>query len=144
MARRKRHTKKTHRRRRSIGAISGGMGKVAGVAAGAIAAQFLAKFIPVENEKVKAGIQLAAGVFFPKLMKGSTGEALGAGMVAAGAVNLAKSFNIAGIGEDDSLMLPVSVNGIGDNMEVIGADDDRVLTGMGADDLSVIAGLEEF
>lgn len=142
MARRKRHTKKTHRRRRSIGAISGGMGKIAGVAAGAVAAQFLAKFIPVENEKLKAGIQVAAGVFFPKLVKGSTGEALGAGMIAAGAVNLAKSFNIAGIGEDD-FMLPVSVNGIGDNMEVIGADEDRVLTGLGADDLSVIAGMDE-
>lgn len=141
MAKRKTHKKK-HSRRHSMGA-AGAVNKIAGIAAGAVAAQVLAKFLPIENEKYKAGIQVAAGVVFPKVMKGALGEALGAGMIAAGAVNLAKSFNIGGIGEDDSqLALPVSVGA--DDLSLIAGDgsyNDSVLAG---EDLSVIAGMEDF
>ena len=143
MAKRKTHRKKHSRRRHhSIGA-AGAVNKIAGIAGGAIAAQVLAKFLPIENEKYKAGIQVAAGVVFPKIVKGALGEALGAGMIAAGAVNLAKSFNIGGIGEEsEQLALPVSVGA--DDLSLIAGDgsyNDSVLAG---DDLSVIAGMEDF
>lgn len=142
MAKKKTHRKKHSRRRHSMGA-AGAVNKIAGIAAGAVAAQVLAKFLPIENEKYKAGIQVAAGVVFPKVMKGALGEALGAGMIAAGAVNLAKSFNIGGIGEDDSqLALPVSVGA--DDLSLIsgeGSYNESVLAG---EELSVIAGMEDF
>lgn len=142
MAKRK-HKKTSHRRRRSHGmGAAGAVNKIAGIAAGAVAAQILAKFIPLDNEKYKAGIQIAAGVVFPKIMKSAIGENLGAGMIAAGAVNLAKQFNIGGIGEGEDLALPVSIGA--DDLSLISGDgsyNDSVLAG---DDLSVIAGMEEF
>lgn len=141
MAKRKAHKKKHSRRRSHSMGAAGAVNKIAGIAAGAVAAQFLAKFLPIENEKYKAGIQVAAGVVFPKVLKGALGEALGAGMIAAGAVNLAKSFNIGGIGEDE-ITLPVSIGA--DDLSLISGDgsyNDSVLSG---DDLSVIAGMEDF
>lgn len=141
MARRK-HRKSYSRRRRRMGAVGGGMvTKIAGVAAGAIAAQFVKKFLPdTLGDKAKAGIQVAAGVVLPRIMKSQLGESLGAGMIAAGAVNLATSFGIGGIGEDQ-LLLPVSVSGAEDNMSVI-AGNDFAMAGE-EDNLSVIAGMEE-
>jgi len=140
----KRKHKKTHSRRRShrsVGA-AGAVNKVAGIAAGAVAAQLLAKFIPLENEKYKAGIQVVAGIVFPKIMKGAIGENLGAGMIAAGAVNLAKSFNIGGIGEDEQLALPVSIGA--DDLSLISGDGSYNESVLAGDDLSVIAGMEDF
>lgn len=135
--RRKTHKRKSHRRR--VSGIGGSMvSNIAGVAVGAIAATYLKKFIPVENGKIKAAIQIAAGVFTPKLIKGAMGSSIGAGMVAAGALSLGSEFGIAGVGED-SLLLPVNVGG-SDNMSVIAGSDYAMA---GSDELSVIAGLDE-
>ena len=143
MAKRKHH-KRTHRRKR-MGAIGTGMlAQIGGVAAGAVAAQFLKKFLPDSvNPKLKAGIQVAAGVVFPKLVKGNFGQNMGAGMIAAGAVNLATEFNIGGVGEDQ-LLLPVSVGAADtDSVSVIAGQDEFAMAGMDADSVSVIAGMDE-
>lgn len=141
----KRKKTRSYRRRRKMGAIGGDLlQKVGGVAAGAIAAQFVAKALPdTMNEKIKAAIPLAAGIFLPKVMKGTLGESLGAGMVAAGAIKLAQSFGIGGVGEDQ-LLLPVSVGAATDELSVIAGNDSYAMAGDDtSDDLSVIAGMEE-
>ena len=143
MARRKKT--KSYRRRRKMGAIGGDfLQKIGGVAAGAIAAQFVSKALPdTMNDKIKAAIPLAAGIFLPRVMKGTLGESLGAGMVAAGAINLAKSFNIGGVCEDQ-LLLPVSVGAATDDLSVIAGNDSYAMAGDDtSDDLSVIAGMDE-
>jgi len=66
--------------------------QVAGIAAGAIGGGMIGKFVPIQNEKIKSAIPMALG-FFLVDKKGIMG-ALGAGMIAAGAVNLGKSFGI--------------------------------------------------
>jgi hypothetical protein len=138
MARRRKSTKKRHHRRRISGIGGSMLGNIAGVAAGAIAATYLKKFIPIENGKIKAAVQIAAGVLTPKFIKGTMGSSIGAGMVAAGALSLGSEFGIAGVG-DDSLLLPVNV-GATDDMSVIAGSDYAMA---GADELSVIAGLDE-
>jgi len=140
----KRKKTKSYRRRRSMGAVGGGMlQKIGGIAAGAIVAQFVDKALPdTMNEKLKAAVPLAAGIFPPKVLKGALGESLGACMVAAGAMNLAKQFNIGGVGEDQ-LLLPVSVGATEDSLSVIAGNDNYAMAGAGEDDLSVIAGMEE-
>jgi hypothetical protein len=138
MARRRKSTKKRSHRRRVSGIGGSMLGNLAGVAAGAIAATYLKKFIPVENAKIKAAVQIAAGVLTPKFIKGTMGSSIGAGMVAAGALSLGAEFGIAGVGED-SLLLPVNV-GQTDDMSVIAGSDYAMA---GSDELSVIAGLDE-
>ena len=66
--------------------------QVAGIAAGAIGGGMIGKFVPIQNEKIKAAIPMVAG-FFLVDKKGIMGS-LGAGLIAAGAVNLGKSFGI--------------------------------------------------
>ena len=136
--RRKSHKRKSHRRSRMSGIGGSMIGNLAGIAAGAIAATYLKKFIPIENGKIKAAAQIAAGVLTPKFIKGTMGSALGSGMIAAGALSLGAEFGIAGVGED-SLLLPVNV-GQTDDMSVIAGSDYAMA---GSDELSVIAGLDE-
>jgi hypothetical protein len=110
--RRRKHAKKrsTHRRRRKIGAIEGGvlMGAV-GVIAGAVAAQQLSKYvskaIPSTMDSKVSGIisgaaPIALGLFMPKLIKSNLGKNLGTGMIAGGGLQLVKSAvpSLAGIG----------------------------------------------
>ena len=100
--RRKAHKKVSHRRRKmsGIGAIGGTAMTGVYAIAGAAAAQFVAKMLPATmDEKIKAAIPLAAGLFLPKLVKGSAGAGLGAGMVAVGGLKLVQSFGVLnGIG----------------------------------------------
>jgi hypothetical protein len=72
--------------------------QVAGIAAGAIGGGMLVTKIPIQNEKIKAAIPMAVG-FFLVDKKGIMG-ALGAGMIAAGAINLGKSLGL-GIGSTE-------------------------------------------
>jgi len=102
MRRRKAHKKATHRRRRMSG-----MGKVGGAAssilytvAGAAAAQLVGKVLPAStNDKIKAAVPVAVGLFLPKFVKGAAGQGLAAGMIAVGGLKLVQSFGVLnGIG----------------------------------------------
>jgi hypothetical protein len=66
-------------------------------------------------------------------------------MIAVGGLKLFQKFGIAGIGETD-VMLPVAING--DDLSVLAGDDDFAMAGddfamAGDDDISVLAGLDE-
>jgi hypothetical protein len=100
--RRRKAAKKSPRRRRMSG-----MGKVGGAAstvlytvAGAAAAQLVGKFLPAAtNDKIKAAIPVAVGLFLPKFVKGAAGQGLAAGMIAVGGLKLVQSFGVLnGIG----------------------------------------------
>lgn len=69
--------------------------QVVGISAGSIGAGYLTSVVPIQNDKIKAALPLVAG-FFLLGKKGIIGD-VGAGMVAAGAQNLAKSFGIGAI-----------------------------------------------
>jgi hypothetical protein len=101
--RRRKAAKKSPRRRRMSG-----MGKVGGAAstvlytvAGAAAAQLVGKFLPAAtNDKIKAAVPVAVGLFLPKFVKGAAGQGLAAGMIAVGGLKLVQSFGVLnGIGE---------------------------------------------
>jgi len=102
MRRRKAHKKATHRRHRMSG-----MGKVGGAAssilytvAGAAAAQLVGKVLPASvNDKIKAAVPVAVGLFLPKFVKGPAGQGLASGMIAVGGLKLVQSFGVLnGIG----------------------------------------------
>jgi len=102
MRRRKAHKKATHRRRRMSG-----MGKAGSAAstllytvAGAAAAQLVGKVLPASvNDKIKAAVPVAVGLFLPKFVKGAAGQGLAAGMIAVGGLKLVQSFGVLnGIG----------------------------------------------
>ena len=100
--RRRKAARKSPRRRRMSG-----MGKVGGAAstvlytvAGAAAAQLVGKFLPAAtNDKIKAAVPVAVGLFLPKFVKGAAGQGLAAGMIAVGGLKLVQSFGVLnGIG----------------------------------------------
>jgi len=146
--RRKKHTKKRHTSRRkhsSMGAVD--VMNILGVAAGAVAAGYLDKFIPATiNKKITAAGKIAVGVLLPSLVKGGKMKnalaGVGSGMIAVGSVDLLKSFGVLSGVEDDD-MLEVSLNGgidvlAGDDLSVVNGDQD-ILAG---DDLAVVNGMD--
>lgn len=143
MARRKKHAKKTHRRRRShMGAVpKNAIMTILGITAGAVVGRMVAKkALPNVDEKIKnAGVIVLGAMVMPKVMKSDLGRAIGNGMVAAGGVGLAGSFLPAIAGTDDMIEFPVTVGEVEDNLSVI-AGDYGVMAG---DSLEVIAGDDE-
>ena len=93
--------------------------QVVGIGAGAVASGFVTKFVPMQNEKIKAGIPIALG-FFLLGQKGIMSD-LGAGMIAGGSLKMAQQF---GIGEDvGNLDQPVMALDEVETIEVDGFDD---------------------
>lgn len=144
MARRKRRSA-TPKRRRKMGAIGGKKLDVmaaVGTIAGAVAGRYLVKAVNVGNLKpaLKNAAVIGIGLFLPKFIKGSTGAAVGAGMVAAGGIGIASELlpKIAGMNDMEELEFPMIMNGMDDNELSLIAGDDSVMAG-----LSVIAGDEE-
>ena len=139
--RRKKSSKKrsSSRRRSSMGAMGGVLNNVIGIVAGAAVGRIVAnKLLPNIDSKIKnAGVALLGAYGMPKLIKGSFGTSIGAGMVAAGGIGLLSDFNVIGAIED-TLSLPLTVGEVEDGISVI-AGDDSVMAG----DMSVIAGIEE-
>jgi hypothetical protein len=139
--RRKKHSKKKHtsRRRHSMGAMGGAINNALGIVAGAAIGRIVAnKLLTNVDSKIKnAGVALLGAYGMPKLIKGSFGSSIGAGMVAAGGIGLLSDFNVIGAIED-TLSLPLTVGAVEDGISVI-AGDDSVMAG----DISVIAGIEE-
>ena len=103
MRRRKAAKKRSPRRRRmsGIGKVGGAATTVLYTVAGAAAAQLVGKFLPAAtNEKIKAAVPVAVGLFLPKFVKGAAGQGLAAGMIAVGGLKLVQSFGVLnGIGE---------------------------------------------
>lgn len=101
--RRRKAAKKSPRRRRmsGIGKVGGAATTVLYTVAGAAAAQLVGKFLPATvNDKIKAAVPVAVGLFLPKFVKGAAGQGLAAGMIAVGGLKLVQSFGVLnGIGE---------------------------------------------
>ena len=100
--RRRKAAKKSSRRRRmsGIGKVGGAASTVLYTVAGAAAAQLVGKFLPAAtNDKIKAAVPVAVGLFLPKFVKGTAGQGLAAGMIAVGGLKLVQSFGVLnGIG----------------------------------------------
>jgi len=145
MARRKKHAKKTHHRRRRshmAGVPKGALTTILGITAGAVVGRMVAKkLLPSVDEKIKnAGVVVLGALVMPKVMKSELGRAIGNGMIASGGIGLAGSFLPAIAGTEDMIEFPVRVGEIDDNISVIAGDDSGVMAG---DSLEVIAGDEE-
>lgn len=141
MARRKKR-KSYSRRSRRMGAVGGTkLMDMLAVVGGAAAAGLLSqRLFPTMDEKIKNVAVVGVGSFLiPKVVKGSLGNALGMGMVAAGGLGLLRNFNVIQ-GVEDTLEIPVSVGEVEDNISVI-AGDDSVMAG--DDDLAVLTGDDE-
>jgi hypothetical protein len=137
MARRKKRTMKRKTSRRRIGAVGkGNIMDLVSVVAGAVIGRYVAKkVLPNLDEKIKNAAVIGVGLFLPKLMKSSTGKALGTGMVAAGGLGLVGGFLPAIAGNDDTIDFPMEIGEVEDGISVIAGDD--VMAG---DDLQVLAG----
>jgi hypothetical protein len=101
------------------GKMTGKVMQVVGIGAGAVASGFVTKFVPLQNEKIKAGIPIALG-FFLLGQKGIMSD-LGAGMIAGGSLKMAQQFGIGEVGE--IVENPVMALDEIDTIEVDGFDD---------------------
>jgi hypothetical protein len=137
MARRKKRSTPRRRSSKRMGAIGKSFFMdAAGLIVGAAAARVLTsspKILPNLDPKIKSVGVLAIGAFFPQLVKGSLGVAIGNGMVAAGGLGLLQATNVLGQ-IDQAMEIPVSV---------MAGDDLSVIAGYSPDNLSVIAGMDE-
>jgi hypothetical protein len=153
MARRKRTSRKTSRRRTrrvsGIGKLNTGaiVSSVGGVLVGtAVAGILTKKLLASQNEMIQAIVPVALGVATPMFVKSEFGKFAGAGMISVGAVKLLAKYGLAGIGED-TMDIPVRI--AGDDLSVIAGDDDFAMAGdddfamAGDDNLSVLAGFED-
>lgn len=140
MARRKKSTRRRKSGRRRMGAVGKGtMTSALGIIAGAIAGKMVARALPIGDERIKNGAVVAAGIFFPSIIKGDLGKAIGNGMIAVGGAGLVGNLVPALGAIEDTMEFPVTVGEIPDNISVI-AGDDSVMAG---DSLSVLAGYDE-
>jgi len=101
--RRKSYKRKSAPRRRrkmsGIGAVGSTAMNVAYTIAGGVAAQLVSSKLPIANEKIKAAIPVALGIFLPRFVKGAAGQGLANGMLAVGGIKLVQSFGVLnGIG----------------------------------------------
>jgi len=96
--RRKSYKKKSAPRRRrrmsGIGAVGSTAMSALYTIAGGVAAQAVTKFVPLKDDKIKAAIPLALGLFLPRFVKGDVVQGLANGMVAVGGIKLVQSFGI--------------------------------------------------
>lgn len=134
--------KKTTSRRRVSGINPANiMQDVAGVLIGAAGAALLtSKVMKKSTPMVKGAVAIGAGVAVKTFMKSSMGNAVGNGMIAVGGLQVLKKVApgiISGVGEADTISVPVAINGP-DDLAVIAGDFDDSMAG--SDDLSVLAG----
>jgi hypothetical protein len=152
MARKRKTSRKAPRRRSrrmsGVGKLSTGaiVSSVGGVLVGtAIAGILTKKLLSSQSEMIQAVVPVALGVATPMFIKSEFGKFAGAGMISVGAVKLLAKYGLAGIGED-TMDIPVRI--AGDDLSVIAGDDDFAMAGddfamAGDDNLSVLAGFED-
>jgi hypothetical protein len=153
MARKRKTTRRktSYKRRRmsGMGKLDAGniLSTVGGIAAGTLVAGLLVKkLLSTQNELVQAIVPVAAGIATPMFVKSNLGTYAGAGMVGYGVSKLLAKYNLAGVGEIDTIDVPMAISG--DDLSVIAGDDDYAMAGdddfaMAGDDISVLAGLED-
>jgi hypothetical protein len=131
----RRSKKRSTRRRKSMGAVGGGMTTAITMIAGAVAGRLISsKLKDKVNDKILSGGQIVAGMFLPKLVKNKFMSGIGAGMIVNGGVELISSFGvISGMDSEPSIEY------IGEMDEMYSLDDT-----MSGDDLSIISGDEDF
>lgn len=90
------------------------VGQVPGLVVGGVAANYVGKLVPIENETIKSAAPLVVGI----LLLGQKGmlASVGAGMVAAGGANLAKSFGIGDDTMDGYEDFNIDEDGLGDDV----------------------------
>jgi hypothetical protein len=133
----KKHT--TKRRNKMSGGMQGMLTQAVGLVGGAVAARFLTNspnILPKIDSKIKSAAAIGLGLYFPKLVKGSIGASVGAGMIAMGGLALIQSTGV--IGEIDD-MIPATFMA-GDDLSVIAGDLSVISGDYSEDNLSVIAG----
>jgi hypothetical protein len=144
----RRKTTPKRRRMSGMGKLDAGniLSTVGGIAAGTLVAGLLVKkLLSTQNELVQAIVPVAAGIATPMFVKTNLGQMAGAGMVGYGVAKLLAKYNLAGVGEIDTIDVPMAISG--DDLSVIAGDDDYAMAGdddyaMAGDDISVLAGLE--
>ena len=103
MARRKKHTKKVHHRRKSrkMGAAGkSGITNALFTIVGGVAARFVSNTIngttldASYKGYVAAAAPIAVGLFLPRFIKSEMGKALGTGMIAVGGLELVQSTGV--------------------------------------------------
>lgn len=133
MARKRSYKKKSRSRRRKMGGMgSGVIMEIVGITAGAAMGRIVSsKLFPSMNPSLKSAAVMGIGAFLmPKLIKGSMGANLGAGMIASGGLGVLQGTGVLGAIDDAMEGFP-SVGAIQD----IGAmDDSDEITGLEADD----------
>jgi hypothetical protein len=129
-----------------MGKTSSTLTAIAGIAAGAIAARVIGNYaskMGTVNPKIVSAGQIALGTFFPKFVKGSFGQNLGAGMIAVGGLSLAQNFNvISGIGASDDMQITLSGTDLLSPISGYGEDFGFSDTMSGSSDIDVISGME--
>ena len=137
--RKSKKTTRTYRRKRSMGAVSGGLVMdIAGITVGALLAKQVGKLLPNLNPKLAAAGKVALGVALPMFVKSPIMKSVGNGMLAVGGVELIGSFVPALAGDDDVVLLS--------GLDEIGAMDISEINGLdeiGAMDISEINGFDE-
>jgi hypothetical protein len=95
-----------------------------------------------KSDNIKALIPIALGIGLPMFIKSDLGKFAGLGMIASGGNRLLQKFNIAGLGDDSSFEVPISVSGDGLSLIAGVNDDDLIMAGMGYndDDTDTMAG----
>ena len=130
MAKRTSKSKTPRRRRRSsISGVGGGnMQQLAMIAGGALLGRIVsAKMGAKMNPKILAGVQVAAGIFLPKMMKNNKMvSGLATGLAVNGILSGLQSFGV--------------IQGIAG---MVGADDAQLEVLSGTDDLAILAGDDE-
>ena len=90
-----------HHRKKRIGGINGksvGM-RILGIAGSAFADNLARKNFTSLSPLILGVIEVGAGIFIPKFVKGDLGQGVGDGLIAVGTIALLKNFNvISGIG----------------------------------------------
>jgi len=132
MAKRRKTTKKTSRRRRvsGIGSIGNTLANLALVGVGAAVSEIAVnKFMKEQEDTTKAAVQIGAGIAIPMLIKKHMAQMAGYGMIAAGALKFAKANKIiAGIEDGFDVQLagyePLQTVGEYDALDTISGDND--------------------
>lgn len=148
MAKRKKSTKRTTRRRtgrRGIGAlnIQSSLMDTAGILAGAAMAGYANKLLlSRQSATIQKVAPIALGLLVPTVIKSNLGKNIGHGMIAYGGIKILQGFGLAGDMMDDSETVTIGA----DDLSVI-AGDEFAMAGddyaMAGDNLSVLAGLED-
>lgn len=129
--------------------------KILGIGAGAVGGEVLsAKLLPKMDPALRGGLKIAAGAFGPTFMKGKGSDLvsnIGDGLIASGAIELAKKFipdlvnpvSTAGVGLlpekenyviDEDFEQVADVNGPGEEAALSGTDE-SALSGMDDEDI---------